>query len=81
MCAEIINPFPSFNGATIEVWEWKSNFESNLSRHLIIFPFWDLSILGKGGTEVKPRRSKNRNYYAETRVPRNDGFFIPLIMP
>ena len=25
MCVEIIYPFPNFNGATIEVWEWNSN--------------------------------------------------------
>ena len=23
---EIINPFPNFNGCTIEVWEWINNF-------------------------------------------------------
>ena len=26
MWDEITNPFPDFNGCTIEVWEWKSNF-------------------------------------------------------
>ena len=30
---EITYPFPNFNGATVEVWEWISNFISHFSGH------------------------------------------------
>ena len=34
-------PFPNFNGATVEVWEWISNFIPHFTRHLITYPCWD----------------------------------------
>ena len=47
---EITYPFPSFNGATVEVWEWMSNFISHFTGHVITYPCWDLSqtMLVKG---------------------------------
>ena len=30
---EVTNPFPNFNGATVEVWEWISNFIPHFIRH------------------------------------------------
>ena len=35
MWDEIIYPFPNFNGFTIEVWEWISNFILNLTGRVI----------------------------------------------
>ena len=40
---EIIYPFPNFNGATIEVWEWTSNFISHFIMGVITYPCWDYS--------------------------------------
>ena len=42
--AEIIYPFPNFDGFTVEVWEWVSNFT-----HTVL----DMWILIHGGIEVK----------------------------
>ena len=38
---EIINPFPNFNGCTVEVWEWISNFTPHFIMDLITYPCWD----------------------------------------
>ena len=38
---EIIYPFPNFNGCTVDVWEWISNFIPNLTDHVITYPCWD----------------------------------------
>ena len=38
---EIIHPFPNFNGAAVEVWEWISNFIPHLTVHVITHPCWD----------------------------------------
>ena len=38
MWDEIIFPFPNFNGCTVEVWEWISNFISYFTGHVIIYP-------------------------------------------
>ena len=35
MWDEIASPFPNFNGATVEVWEWISTFISHFSGHVI----------------------------------------------
>ena len=34
---EITYPFPNFNGWTVEVWEWISNFSPHFTRHVITF--------------------------------------------
>ena len=34
-------PFPNFNGATVEVWEWISNFIPHFTTHVITNPCWD----------------------------------------
>ena len=36
-------PIPNFNGATVEVWEWISNFIPHFIGHVITRQFWDLS--------------------------------------
>ena len=36
---EITFPFPNFNGATVEVWEWISNFILHFIMDLVIHPF------------------------------------------
>ena len=52
---EIIYLFPNFNGATVEVWEWISNFIPHFTRHGITNLCWDqlLSILVNGGSEER----------------------------
>ena len=38
---KIIYPFPNFNGATTEVWEWISDFILLYKMDVITFPCWD----------------------------------------
>ena len=38
---EIIYPFPKFNSATVEIWEWICNFISHFIMDVIIYPCWD----------------------------------------
>ena len=40
---EIPYPFPNFNGATAEVWEWIRNFIPHFTGHVIIYPSWGYS--------------------------------------
>ena len=47
-CGEIIYSFPNFNGATVEVWEWISNFIPHFTGHVITFPWWASSPYGSG---------------------------------
>ena len=37
MWNEITSPFPIFNGATVEVWEWRSNFIPHFTGHMCLF--------------------------------------------
>ena len=41
MWDEITYPFLNFNGATVEVYEWISNFIPHLTGCVIIDPWWD----------------------------------------
>ena len=34
-------PFPDFGGATVEVWEWMSDFVAHITGHAIACPCWD----------------------------------------
>ena len=36
---EITDPFPNFNGATVEVWEWTSDFIPHFIEHVITYPY------------------------------------------
>ena len=38
---EIAYAFPNFNGYTVEVWEWISNFLPHLTGHVITYPRWE----------------------------------------
>ena len=51
---EITYPFPNFNGSTVEVWEWISNFITHFIMDVITYPCLDssLSMLVKGAHEV-----------------------------
>ena len=42
---EITYPFPNFNGYTVEVWEWISNFIPHFIMDVIIYPCWDLKLI------------------------------------
>ena len=35
---ELTYPFPNFDSATVEVWEWVNNFISHFSEHVITYP-------------------------------------------
>ena len=35
---ELTDPFPNFNSATVEVWEWMSNFISHFIIDVITYP-------------------------------------------
>ena len=37
---EITYPFPNFNGCTVEVWEWISNFTLHSKMDVIDYPSW-----------------------------------------
>ena len=37
----ITYPLPNFNGATVEVWEWISNFIPHFTGHVITYPCWN----------------------------------------
>ena len=39
MLDEIPYPFPNFNGVTVEVWEWISNFMPYFTGHVITYPY------------------------------------------
>ena len=43
MWDEITYPFPNFNGVTLEVWEWISNFIPCFIMDVIMCPCWDWS--------------------------------------
>ena len=36
VCGEIINPFLHFNGYTVGVWEWISNFILHFPGHVLL---------------------------------------------
>ena len=38
---EITYPFPNFNGCTVEVWKWVSNFIPHFMKDVIIYQCWD----------------------------------------
>ena len=38
---EITYPFPNFNGTTVEVWEWISNFIPYFIGHVFTYRCWD----------------------------------------
>ena len=40
---EIIDPFPNFNGGTIQVREWISNLITHYTGDVITYPYWDKS--------------------------------------
>ena len=42
---EIIYPFPNFNGATVEVCEWISNFIPHFNGHVIAYPCSPLKLI------------------------------------
>ena len=40
---KIIDSFPNFNGANVEVWEWMSNSIPHFTEHTTTYPCWDYS--------------------------------------
>ena len=41
---EVTYPFPTYNDATVEVWEWIHNFVPHFTMRLITYPCWVNSI-------------------------------------
>ena len=39
MLDEITYPFPNFNGCTVELWKWISNFTPHFTWHVITYPW------------------------------------------
>ena len=56
MWDEIIYPIPNFNGCTVEVWEWKSNFVLGCNF---------LSMLGLKVDHVSKRGPRNPDKYTQ----------------
>ena len=55
MWDEIIHPFSNFNCATIDIWEWTSNFISHFPGHVITHLFmleFELIHISKRGIEA-----------------------------
>ena len=50
LCGEISYPFLNFNGCTVEVQEWVSNFTPHFMMDVITYSYWDwsLTMLVKG---------------------------------
>ena len=44
---EITHPFPNFNGSTVDILEWISNFIPHFLMDVITYPCWDESMLIK----------------------------------
>ena len=44
MWEDITFLFPNFNGCTVEVWEWISNFISHFTEHVITYPCLGLKL-------------------------------------
>ena len=67
---EITYPFPNFNGFSIEIWKWISDFTPHFTGHVITYPCWNqsLSML----IEVTPWVTSLREWYPSTRK-RNSG--------
>ena len=55
MWDEITYPFLNFNGATVEVLEWISNFIVHFTEHVITYPCWEWSssMLVKWATGIE----------------------------
>ena len=45
---EITCPFPNFNVAAVEVWEWMCNCIFHFSWHVIIYLEWNFTLIVKG---------------------------------
>ena len=64
---EITYPFPNFNGCTVEVREWMSNFISQFMIDVIIYPCWNekefqmaswISVIIGSGNDLSPVGAK-----------------------
>ena len=51
VCNEFTYPFPNFNGAILDFWEWTSKFILHFSRHVIAYPCWDSIVATEGSSQ------------------------------
>ena len=42
---EFTYPFPNFDGAAVEFWEWMINFIPHIVMDVIIYPCWGESLI------------------------------------
>ena len=49
---EITFPFPNFNGCTVEVWEWISNYIPHFTGHVITYPCYLRTQWGPNAASV-----------------------------
>ena len=63
---EITSPFPNFNGATVEVWKWRSNFIPHFTGYVITYPCWDLCWIYVSKRD--PVGWRNIGYASETHL-------------
>ena len=65
VCDESTYPLSNFNCRNVEVREWISNFIPHFTRHMIIYPFWDLSypICKNGWLEAMTCDTKTHTIY------------------
>ena len=57
---EITYPFPNFNGCTVEVWEWISNFIPHFYEYVITYP---CSMLVTEATAVYPMNDVHYSWF------------------
>ena len=61
----MIYPFPNFNGATVDVWEWISYFIPHFTGHVITYPCWDYKLIhvSKRGSRTSTEIRSCMDYY------------------
>ena len=52
MWCDVTNPFPNFNGANVEIWEWINNFISQFTGHVITYPCYSYVIANEKAIAV-----------------------------
>ena len=73
MWDEVIYPSPNFNGGTVEVWEWISNFIPHFTGSVIAYQF------DRKGLAVYNTCSPNFHCWFERSIPLTEGYQFGLI--
>ena len=81
---EILCPFSNFNGCTIEVWEWRSNFTLHFIMDVITYPWWNYTPRTTkllGGILVSPRPSVRPSVRQYVRPSVRPAFRVRSVAP